>query len=244
MVLIKKPRILSKKNIEDEATEFLNQYSPGSLVKLDKIDLESIAEFKLGLKIEYQKLDKDGEILGMTIFKTGFVDVLDENNVHCMKKFEKGTIILNEILVLDIKSQGRYQFTLAHEIGHWILHRKEFLEDESQINLFDMDPIVERCNFVRCLNRDVIDSKLISTKLRSDIDWIEWQANYFGAAILMPRSLIKKMYVENCSTKGIRQIASDVAEICGVSKQAAEIRIKDTNDSKSMNNQISIIDFE
>lgn len=35
-------------------------------------------------------------------------------------------------------------------------------------------------------------------------------------------------------------MAKEISEICGVSKQAAEIRIKDTNDDKSLKNQIVI----
>ena len=134
---IRKSKILCKGDIDNEVIRFLEEYSPNSLQELNIIDLESIAEFKLNLKIEYQKLDENGDLLGMTIFKTGYVDVINEDSTPCKKKFEKGTIILNEILINDLKLQGRYQFTLAHELGHWILHRKEFIEDENQINLFD-----------------------------------------------------------------------------------------------------------
>ncbi len=235
---MRRSKILSKSDIEDEAVVFLKENSPNSLQKLGMLDLESIAELKLGLKIEYQKLDDNGELLGMTIFKTGYVDVLDENNKICKKKFEKGTIILNEILINDLKQQGRYQFTLAHELGHWILHRKEFIEDENQINLFNIVGNTTENDYIKCLNRDVEYNNVISNKLKTDLDWLEWQANYFGASILMPKKLIKQYYLDNCNSKAIKQMSKEISEICGVSKQAASIRIKDTNDDKNLKNQI------
>ena len=82
---MKKSKVLSKRDIDNESVVFLKENSPNSLQKLGMLDLESIAELKLGLKIEYQKLDEDGELLGMTIFKTGYVDVFDENNTICKK---------------------------------------------------------------------------------------------------------------------------------------------------------------
>ena len=235
---MKRSKVLSKNDIDNEAVIFLKENSPNSLQELGTLDLESIAELKLGLKIEYQKLDKEGELLGMTIFKTGYVDVLDENNTICKKKFEKGTIILNEILINDLKLQGRYQFTLAHELGHWTLHRKEFIEDENQINLFNIVGSITENNYIKCLNRDVVYSNVCTSKLKTDLDWLEWQANYFGASILMPRSLIKQYYLNNCNSKDIKQMSKEISDICGVSKQSAKIRIKDTNDDKSLKNQL------
>ena len=231
---IRKSKILCKGDIDNEAIRFLEEYSPNSLQELNIIDLESIAEFKLNLKIEYQKLDENGDLLGMTIFKTGYVDVINEDR----------TIILNEILINDLKLQGRYQFTLAHELGHWILHRKEFIEDENQINLFDIIGDITDNDCIKCLNRDVVDNKVIAGGLKTDLDWLEWQANYFGASILMPRRLIKQYYSENYNNKDIKQMAKEISETCGVSKQAAEIRIKDTNDDKSIKNQLVMEDIK
>ena len=93
-------------------------------------------------------------------------------------------------------------------------------------------------NYIKCLNRDVVYNKVIASKLKTDLDWLEWQANYFGASILMPRRLIKQYYLDNCNSKDIKQMSREISEICGVSKQAAEIRIRDTNDDKSLKNQM------
>jgi len=35
---------------------------------------------------------------------------------------------------------GRYRFTVAHEIGHWVLHRSLFLADAARLDLFASAP--------------------------------------------------------------------------------------------------------
>ena len=62
---------------------------------------------------------------------------------------------------------GRHRFTLAHEIGHYLLHSEGV-----------------------CLSRSVNESE-IKPYLNP-----EWQANTFASALLMPRSLIKSMTVK------------------------------------------------
>jgi Zn-dependent peptidase ImmA (M78 family) len=64
---------------------------------------------------------------------------------------------------------GRYRFTVAHEVGHWRLHRHLYVEDASQGKLFDGRG---RPAFV-CRSNDGAS--------------VEWQANQFAAAMLMPK---------------------------------------------------------
>jgi len=66
---------------------------------------------------------------------------------------------------------GRYRFTVAHEVGHWDLHREIFLSDKSQVTLFGVreEPIVCRSNDRRPL---------------------EWQADSFAGFLLMPKKMV------------------------------------------------------
>lgn len=70
---------------------------------------------------------------------------------------------------------GRHRFTLAHEIGHYLLHSEGV-----------------------CLSRSVSVSEI------KPYFNPEWQANTFASALLMPRNLIKNMtinqIVEECGT--------------------------------------------
>ena len=80
------------------------------------------------------------------------------------------------ILYLDeaIMNHGAiYHFTFAHEIGHWALHRHR----KVQITATDQ----------RQYYADSEDNFISKEKLVSALDWLEWQANSFAGALLMPR---------------------------------------------------------
>ena len=65
----------------------------------------------------------------------------------------------------------RYRFTLGHEIGHWDLHRGLVLAQRLQADLFQ---------------KSSGPSIICRTSQRKEP--IEWQADAFAAALLMPRS--------------------------------------------------------
>ncbi len=74
---------------------------------------------------------------------------------------------------------GRYRFTLAHEIGHWRLHRSYYREDPAQAALFDgrgQPAVVCRAG----------DKKIP----------VEWQADTFASYLLMPKALVVAAWTE------------------------------------------------
>ena len=73
---------------------------------------------------------------------------------------------------------GRYRFTLAHEIGHWRLHRSYYREDPAQAALFDGRG---QPAFV-CRAGDKIP--------------VEWQADTYASYLLMPKSLVVAAWKE------------------------------------------------
>ncbi len=73
---------------------------------------------------------------------------------------------------------GRYRFTLAHEIGHWQMHRKVFVSDEAQMSL---TTAAEEPAFV-CRSTDQARE--------------EMQANAFAAFLLMPRDLVRRAWIK------------------------------------------------
>lgn len=76
----------------------------------------------------------------------------------------------------------RQRFTIAHEIGHYCLHK-------DRLNTFD-DTIFFRN-----------DTK----------DHMEWQANQFAAEILMPEDYVIKFWNEGCKTEGSLAMKFDVS---------------------------------
>ncbi|TVQ34155.1 MAG: ImmA/IrrE family metallo-endopeptidase [Phycisphaeraceae bacterium] len=73
---------------------------------------------------------------------------------------------------------GRFNFTLAHEIAHWWLHRQHLMDDPSAAPLFEKggEPA-----FV-CRS---------SAKPRE-----EWQADHFAGCLLMPRRMLRKEWAK------------------------------------------------
>ena len=70
------------------------------------------------------------------------------------------------------KMLGRYRFTLAHEVGHWRLHRQHLMGDPDASSLFEAN----------CEPAFVCRSKASPPE--------EVQANAFAAALLMPRQML------------------------------------------------------
>ena len=227
-----KPEILNKKQIEERAIDFLEKYSPSSLVTPAKVDLELILE-EMGLTIDYQKMDLDNTILGLTAFNNGMLNVYSDDDTLYPISVAKGTIIINKNLASYERLQGRFQYTLGHETGHWVLHQKLFYIDENQQTLFDDMDNVEK-NLI-CSKRD--ERFLLRKSFKTDLDWIEWQADYFSSCVIMPREIFKKEY-ERLIESGLSDVGAvkQLANIFEVSKIACAIRINNIYDKNVINN--------
>ena len=99
------------------------------------------------------------------------------------------------IVIPSHTSPERDRFTLAHELGHYVLH---YLWQKKR------DP--------RFPDRVMA--------FRRGSDRMEWEANWFAAAFLMPQEQFKTAFTD-CD-RDIRK----VAEIFGVSVAAAEVRAR------------------
>jgi hypothetical protein len=162
---------LTSSEISRETDQLLGRWSAfiGEEVK-PPIPVEAIAENYLGIAVEYDNLE---EMLGIP-------DVLGATWV------ESKTMVINSSL-LD-GAEGRISFTCSHEIGHWVLHRKYFFEHFSRKDANphrtqprDGSPAVDPTPMVVC--------RISTSKLRG-----EWQADYFGACLLMPSSEVREAF--------------------------------------------------
>lgn len=100
------------------------------------------------------------------------------------------------ILVNKNNVKTRQRFTIAHELGHYFLH-KEFLKSE-EIHVDIMYRSTEKS--------DEEDKKR------------EKEVDYFAGALLMNRTLLKRLYKENNSIQ-------DLADIFNVSVSAMTVRL-------------------
>jgi len=130
-------------------------------IDLDAIVYDYLCERDaLSVDDEAELPDEDGdEVLGKTFIKPG-------------------RILVNRRLKTS-RDQGRYRFTLAHEIGHWILHRPLILAVIDQPSLFSELAGVES---LTTLNRSVTSPR----PPRHEI-----QANRFASGLLIDHDLLR-----------------------------------------------------
>ena len=158
---------IPEKRIQRFAVEELTRYSllPGSP---GPVAIEKFCDRKWGFPEDYQALDAD--VMGRASFT--------------YKGFDR--IEINAALVEDSTPTGvrRVRSTLAHEIGHAVLHEGLFVEkllfDRNQGLLFGDLERSDRSAIV-CRNTDIY------TPAKSK--WWEIQANKFMAALLLPKPL-------------------------------------------------------
>lgn len=138
---------LSYNKIGELANDFLSKYHPDLSLP---IPIEEIAEQKLKIKIiQEMDLKKDHDVEGFLTadLSTIFIDF----NMY-------------------MKYENRSRFTIAHELGHLVLHGGIF--KELAINT------VEKLND-------------FSVKLTDDeYRWLEYQAYSFASHVLVPRDLL------------------------------------------------------
>lgn len=134
----------------------------------------------LGAKILHERYD--GDVSGL-LYREGDVRVIGVNATH---------------------SHTRQRFTVAHELGHLILHRGRQLIVDKQV----------RINF-----RDEVSS------LATDRE--EIQANGFAAALLMPQVWVEDAALELTRSKKMTDdaLVKRLAGIFDVSEQAMEYRL-------------------
>ncbi len=138
---------------------------------------------------------------------------------------EDGRIVVDSSLE---DQEGRYHFTLAHEVGHWVLHKDIYLKDKNQLSLLEEKK-----------GPSIICRKSEQKKAE------EWQADYFAGALLMPKRMLmdvlreenrkKTAWVYDHQVKRLwglekedyyRSVASLYNQRFGVSVQAMQIRLE------------------
>ncbi len=142
-------------------------------------------------------------------------------------KIDTALVACKKILRIDEsiyeKQPKRARFSIAHEVGHLVLH-KELIEMmvEALIEAQKTDDYASIINF------------LPNTQYRS----AEWQADYFGGALLAPKSILepkllelieerKSKYnsIDEFDDEDIDIIYHDLAKIFDVTKPAITVRL-------------------
>jgi Zn-dependent peptidase ImmA (M78 family) len=140
------------------------------LLKYDSKLLEQPVRIPIPLLLNYLKDDFNLEIIATSLGTRGPHRILGKTvlskNLICFDK----DLIHNEIL---------FNFTAAHEIGHWLLHRSK------KIAIRDSNGALEETN-------DCEIDYWGRERLKTQGDWIEHHANVFACALLMPRLTFRR----------------------------------------------------
>lgn len=234
--------VLKKAEIDGIAERLILDFSPDAMQTPMEIDIDSFAQNYLGLKQDFQYLSHNGIHLGMTVFNdTDKVPVyVPETNTAEYVSAKARTVIIDNNL-LEEDQEHRYRYTMGHESGHDIFHRGYFFYDPNQQSLFNRvsEPLIQ-CRAVP------LNGKIKPVAEWDEKDSMEWQANYFSSALLMPKAMVKKLIETLPDKKEFLRDATyvhSVVKTFNVSFQAAEYRLKEVGIIKRINSGLSVMEF-
>lgn len=155
---------LSDSTIEAEASLVLAEWALGhGPITEPPVPVDDMVELLLGLRFDFDDLQaqfRHPDVLGAIWFAERLIRV-----DRSLDPVEQRPML------------GRYRFTVAHEVGHWRLHRKYFLNDAAQLPLGASESPPA---FV-CRSTDQAPEEV--------------QANKFAGFLLMPRDLLRPAWV-------------------------------------------------
>ena len=161
-----------------------------------------------GLTLEFHYIRKNGRILGETIFEDAEIPIYERNEGYKLIPVKAGTVIIDTSL-LHKRSDGRFRFTCAHELAHWVIDKNYFME------------LGETAAMVKDGAKKAVRSSE-SDKI------IERQANRMASRILMPKCTLKPAFYEICrQTRQSSEIIEELAYLYSVSRQAMRIRLEE-----------------
>ncbi|HEV2694185.1 MAG TPA: ImmA/IrrE family metallo-endopeptidase [Verrucomicrobiae bacterium] len=209
--------ILSSYEIEEISRELLLNHCPHVLRKPCAIPVAEI------IKKLYERT-------GM-LFAKEDLGYIGTAKVLGKVSFHKKTLFLDHCLFGE--REAAFQFTVAHEIGHWILHRYNYKNWKFNTRHSAMGGLWDDDNTMSMLED------------RAQIGWLEYQANVFAASLITPREMfiaaVRQIQIQIGITKNIGRIylsehaysrrdyeaiINQLSLIFRVSKKSAYIRTK------------------
>jgi Zn-dependent peptidase ImmA (M78 family) len=210
-------QILSAEYIEERTEQLLVHYNPNYFDYVKATPLMEIIDF---LREKHQVIFRFDDYLG---FSERGERILGATNP------KKRVILVDASLKAD---EHKFNFTLAHELGHLALHRK--------LKIVYNDAADE--------GSETINERLGNSKnFKTEADWMEWQANYYASALLMPKqtfiaglvlqqrelgiSRVGKIFIDDQRTNQADywKLLSMLSKFFRVSQMAVEIRLHKLN---------------
>ena len=171
--------LFNKDTIEDEVERIIWQVAPDGLQSPGCLNSRLLAE-RLGLSVVQLPLYKRPKTSSILFFGSGEVQVEPmigaEDDAPITVPVDENTIVVNS--ARDASSRD----PVFHECFHYVEHRLFFqlqrMHSDDISRLARWKPVtVEKCE-------------------KNPIEWLEWQAQYGGQCLQIPRSLLKKRVEE------------------------------------------------
>jgi Zn-dependent peptidase ImmA (M78 family) len=115
----------------------------------------------------------------------------------------RGEIYINNAFPAIRDNSGLYQSTLAHEIGHWLLHIEQDASESPIAGVHSIQVgILDRASPPQgdrslpeevFLCRSLAGDKTRVVNQRTPEEWREWQAQYFASCLLMPLDKLEEV---------------------------------------------------
>lgn len=226
------------------AEDRLRNFDSERLTVPKPLDAFDFIEFDngLGLQTDPQRLTPNLSIWGLTAFNDGYWWVWPEDEEFPKKHpVSKGTVLVDERLLLPDASLGWRNFTLLHEGFHWVLHQKVF---KRQVVAYQ-----------RSLSNGNVSSQ-IGTKrpALTGIQITEWQANAAAAIFLMPQKAVEAAFREVLKVSVTKTLPlqwslpldmkiPEIAEMFGASYTAMKYRLTDLGLLAGVPLQSAALDF-
>lgn len=203
--------VLDWKTIAQKAGAFAVEYQLAG--RPFPLDVEDIAEFDLGMEIRL--------VPGL----------LEEIDSPAQIAPGDGRLIITVDADQYRQQTSFYRYSVAHEIGHYVLHR-EWLEK-----------VWHLVDSTRSWKMVVLD------RSEDDYKWIEGQAEEFASYLLAPETIFEPFLFKQIAALSqittslqaedvLPYLANPVAEFFGVSNAAAQARIRKSPQWKTLANRL------
>lgn len=218
--------VLSAAEIDYHAERIAEEIQPEHFCgQVDATDLQLLLGYLDGWHYSGRYLSKSGTLLGLASFSGGELIVTDEGRrVQAVMEVPPNTIMVDRALYYP-EFEPIFRFTFAHECGHALLHRR-FCRDPENMKAYSEQG---RERFLPDTEKslEVHDEH----RLKNDYDWLEWQANTFASAVLMPGKLVlqaAELVKKTCTSEMqyMNQLNAAIADVFKVSMTAAFYRMK------------------
>lgn len=219
--------VLSARQIDTIAEQMVRKIQPELFTtQIDATNLSLAMKQLQGWHFAGRYLSKSGSLLGISCFQGGTMMITDETRTgEEALELPPHSILLDRSL-FQKKNEKLFRFVLGHEMGHVLFH-EEFASKKENMNAYK-EQAKQRLLEDSAARLGIRERR----RLQNAHDWVEWQANAFSSALLMPRSLVfetrnlvfedKLPYME-C----LNELCITMMDVFKVSQSAAFYRLKE-----------------